>query len=74
MFFVVQEHILKIAPKAQPGGQLLGRRRRHLEIQVDILAGELYLEFFIWFWGRGKRYLRMETGVLHRIAIQISRA
>ena len=43
----------------------------HLEIQVDILAGELYLEFFIWFWGRGERYLRMETGVLHRISIQI---
>ena len=21
----------------------------HLEIQVDILAGELYLDFFIWF-------------------------
>ena len=39
------------------------RRRRHLEIQVDILAGELYLAFFIWIWGRGERYLRMETGV-----------
>ena len=24
------------------------RRRRHLEIQVDILAGELYLEFSNW--------------------------
>ena len=47
------------------------RRRRHLEIQVDIQARELYLEFFIWFWGRGERYLRMETGVLHRISIQI---
>ena len=43
----------------------------HLEIQVDILAGELYLEFSIWFWGRGERYLRMETGVLHRTSIQI---
>ena len=47
------------------------RRRRHLEIQVDIQARELYLEFFIWFWGRGERYLRMETGVLLRISIQI---
>ena len=28
-------------------GELLGRsrHRRHLEVQVDILAGELYLEF-----------------------------
>ena len=43
----------------------------HLEIQVDILAGELYLEFSIWFWGRGERYLRMETRVLLRIPIQI---
>ena len=24
------------------------RRRRHLEVQVDILAGELYLEFSNW--------------------------
>ena len=48
------------------------RRRRHLEIQVDIQARKLYLEFFIWFWGRGERYLRMETGVLLRISIQIS--
>ena len=40
-------------------------------IQVDIQARELYLKFFLWFWGRGERYLRMETGVLHRISIQI---
>ena len=58
-------------------GELLGRRRRrrrgrrHLGLQVDIQARELYLKFFIWFWGRGERYLRMETGVLHRISIQI---
>ena len=49
-------------------GELLGRRhrrrrRRHLEIHVDIQARKLYLEFFIWFWGRGERYLRMETRV-----------
>ena len=37
------------------------RRRRHLEIQVDILARELYLKIFIWFGGRGERYLRMDT-------------
>ena len=37
----------------------------HLEIQVDILAGELYLESFIWIWDPGERYLRMETRVLH---------
>ena len=31
-------------------GELLGRRRRrrHLEVQVDILAKELYLEFSNW--------------------------
>ena len=38
-------------------------------IQVDIQARELYLRFFMWFGGRGERYLRMETGVLHRISI-----
>ena len=58
-------------------GELLGRRRRrrrrrHLGIQVDIQARELYLEFFMWFWGRGERYLTMKTGVLLRIAIRIS--
>ena len=57
-------------------GELLGRRRRrrrlrHLEIQVDIQARKLYLEFFTWFWGQGESYLTMETGVLHRISIQI---
>ena len=55
-------------------GELLGRRRRRrrrLGIQVDIQARKLYLEFFTWFWGRGERDLRMETGVLHRISIQI---
>ena len=57
-------------------GELLGRRRRrrrrrHLGIQVDIQARELYLQLIIWFWCRGERYLRMETGVLHRISIQI---
>ena len=56
-------------------GELLGRRRRrrrrHQGSQVDIQARELYLEFLIRFWVRGERYLRMETGVLHRISIQI---
>ena len=57
-------------------GELLGRRRRRrrrrcLGVQVDIHAMELHLEFFTWFWGRGERYLRMETGVLLRLSIQI---
>ena len=56
-------------------GELLGRRRRRrrrrLGIQVDIQARKLYLELLVWFWGRGERYLRMETGALHRISIQI---
>ena len=55
-------------------GEFLGRRRRrrrHLEIQVDIQASKLYLELFIWFWAPGERYLRMETGVLLRIWVQI---
>ena len=47
------------------------RRRHHLEIQVDIQARKLDFGFFIWFGGRGERYLEMETGVLHRISIQI---
>ena len=63
-------------PGALPDGQscwdVVGAVSCHLEIQVDILAMELYLEFFIWFWGRGETYLKMETGVLLRISIQIS--
>ena len=55
-------------------GELSARRRRcrprrHLEIQVDILAGELYWELFTWLWGAGEGYLDMETGVLLRISI-----
>ena len=43
--------------------ELLGRRRRgHLEIQVDIQARERLSKVFLRFWGRGERYLRMETG------------
>ena len=46
-------------------------RESWMETQVDIQAKKLYLELFIWFGGRGERYLRMETGVLHRVSIQI---
>ena len=55
--------------------ELLGRRRRrrrHLEIQVDIQARELLLKVFLRFWGRGERYLKMETGFLLRISLQTS--
>ena len=41
----------------------------HLEIQVDILAGELYLEFVPMELGPGGSSGRFETGVLHRISI-----
>ena len=44
------------------------RRRHHLEIEVDILAVELDLEFFkLEFYSR-ERYQDFETGVLHRIS------
>ena len=52
--------------------EFLGNRRRHLEIKVDIQARKLLLEGFLKFWGRGERYRRMETGVLHRISLRIS--
>ena len=56
--------------------ELLGRRRRrrrrHLKTQVNIQARKLYLKVFLWFWDRGERYLRMETGVLHRISMRVS--
>ena len=45
------------------------RRRRHLEFQVDILAGELYLEFVPMELGPGGSSGNFETGVLHRISI-----
>ena len=47
------------------------RSRRHLEIQVDIQTKKLCPEVFLWFWGRGERYLRMETGVLLRISLRV---
>ena len=56
-------------------GELLGRRRRrrrHLETQVDVQARKLSLKVFLRFWGRGERYRRMETGVLHRISLRVS--
>ena len=40
-----------------------------LEIQVDILAGELYLEFVPMELGLGGSSGRLEIGVLHRISI-----
>ena len=40
-----------------------------LEIQVDILAGELYLEFVPMELGPGGSSGNFETGVLHRISI-----
>ena len=47
------------------------RRRRHLEIQVDIQARKLCLEVFLRFWTPGERSRRMETGVLHRISLRV---
>ena len=41
----------------------------HLEIQVDILAGKLYLEFVPMELGPGGSSGRFETGVLQRISI-----
>ena len=48
-----------------PGIDMSGHEwlARHLEIQVDILAGEIHLELF----NSHVRYLDFETGVLHRI-------
>ena len=40
-----------------------------MKVQVDILARELYLEFYLWFGGCGERSRRMETGLLIRIAM-----
>ena len=33
---------------------------------------ELFLKVFLRFWGRGERYLRMETGVLLKISLRVS--
>ena len=53
--------------------ELLGRRRRRqLEIKVNIQARKLLLMVFLRFWGRGERYTRMETGVPHRISLRVS--
>ena len=45
------------------------RRRRHLELQVNILAGELDLEFVPMELGLGGSSGRFETEVLHRTLI-----
>ena len=63
-----------VGPGLRQSPELLGRRRRrhHLETQVDVQARKLLLEVFLRFWGRGERYRRMETGVLHRISLRVS--
>ena len=33
------------------------------KVQVDIQAKQLFSEFYLWYWGRGERSRRMETGV-----------
>ena len=64
---------VRVERRAWPGNRVSRHyRRRHLEIQVDIQARKLYLKVFLWFWGRGERYLEMETGVLHRISMRTS--
>ena len=45
------------------------RRRSHLEIQVDVLARELYLEFVLMELGHGGSSGHFETEVLHIILI-----
>ena len=50
------------------------RRRRPLEIQIDIQARKLHLEVFLWFVGRGERSPRMEAGVQLRILLRVSSA
>ena len=52
--------------------ELLGRRRRHLEIQVDIQARKLLFKVFLRFWIPGGRSREMETGVLLRISLHVS--
>ena len=47
------------------------RRRRHLEIEVDMQARELYLEFSLMEMKPGEAFSDIETGVLHRISIRI---
>ena len=49
----------------------LFRLDRHLKNQVDILAREPDLEFVLMERSLGKRSGDIETGVLHRISIQI---
>ena len=51
--------------------ELLGRRRRrrHLEIQVDIQARELYLEFVPMDLDSDETSRDIDTAVLHRISI-----
>ena len=54
--------------------ELLGRhrrRRRHLEIQVDIQARELYLEFVPMDLDSDGTSRDIDTAVLHRISIRI---
>ena len=52
---------LIVSPKINP-----------IDVLVDILARELYLEFFIHIWTPDETYLDFETGVLLRISIRIS--
>ena len=46
------------------------RRRRHLEIQVDIQARELYLEFVPMDLDSDETSRDMDTAVLHKISVE----
>ena len=55
-------------------GELSARRRRprrHLEIQVDIQAKKLFLEFPNWIFDSYERSQDFETAVLHRISSRV---
>ena len=47
------------------------RRNRHLEVQVDILARELYFQVFLKNQTSGQRYLDADTTNLYRISIHV---
>ena len=48
------------------------RRRRHLELQIDIQGRKLYLQVFLCFGGHGESSRGMETGVVHTILPSVS--
>ena len=66
-------HVTPYRIGLRPGGRVPGTSPlpRHAESRVDIRARRTATRRFSRFWGHGRRYWRMDSGVLHRMPVRI---